>query len=403
MEDGIQTSAASAAAAPKTEMVNLSVFELLEVVPPAVKEYLLSDAVGEGRTVAYAPAKLTDAERDIALYTELQVYLGQVTVKTFADVLWTRLNWADDQEDRAAQLAADILGRVFFPVEAYVGDVGAEIDSLGFDPSAYPHTSIAVRKVSYSTATDEVIAAIPELPKDGENAKRARRAIESRLRGIRDEAETKEALAKSAKVGGPGLTPVQMNAALAAVKKLVNDAVFSDTDEQPAIAVTAYPPEKIKKIYAGSQAERKTLAERKASFSGSVGVALSSAYLGQGTEGNDALTLVAALLGAAEERALFTVLSEDEKLREAVMKDMQDAGLVREVELFRTSPADAGAMNAFLQTALRRRAKIADADAARFALKIATALKKQGSPEYAALVAFDPAKEAFTWTVPVAV
>jgi len=44
------------------------------------------------------------------------------------------------------------------------------------------------------------------------------------------------------------------------------------------------------------------------------------------------------LLAAAEERSLFGALSENEELRDAIAKDMTDAGLSAEAESFARHP-----------------------------------------------------------------
>lgn len=381
--------------------VPVSLFDMLELVPLAVKGYLLGKGIEESRTKSYVAASLNDDERDIALDTELRVFFGEIPIADFADELWTRLDWPVDQEDRAAQLAADILGQVFFPVKGFVGDVASAIEDLGFDASFYPHTSVTVREETFSDATNEVLLSMPDLSGSVETRKRAQKVIESFLRGIRDDLETAVALEKAGKVGGPGLTPVQSKKAIDTAKKLLGEALL--VESIAVVAEKPFPPERIRAIYAGSPIERQRIEELTESIGEWADGALTAvaASLEPQNLKSEPLATAVALIVAAERGVFFQVFADDGLVRETVLHELETRGLIKEKERFTTAPADLHSVNVTMQLLLRRLSGLSDADSARLALRIFTILKKQGFSEYAAAVAFDPEKETFVWTEPV--
>lgn len=398
-----------------TDEEELSVLELLETVPPAVKEYLLDQKTTNRRTEIYKAFKLTAEESDIAIYVEMAVFFGMVPLAEFPDTLYRSLPWPDSEEDKAAELAAEIMGQMMLPADPYLGDVSKVITGLGFDPAEYPAIEkIKLARQTYAQAASDTVgkAAIENL--DHEARHRLEGVVESLLRGVRVPSGAIEAMTKPRKIGGAGLDDANAQVLVTLAQEIVGGTVL--VDEEPNVEETASAPsatplppdaEKIRQIYAGTESERGLLEQRRQTLlaDGQSDALAMRRKLKEVLQPTDIVEpemwlVTAALFMVAESGDLLAAVTEDKWFQDMILKALHEQERGTDAELFKEKPEDPRFMNLFLQLVLRRYAGHSMADSARFGLRVINLLKKQGHPEYGSLTAFDMRDMRFRWLKP---
>jgi hypothetical protein len=386
-----------------------SFMQMLTTLPDSIREYLMSPKLDQVRNAIYDELNLEEGDRDIAMFTEFEVFFGDLPIKDYPDALWSRLPWEDSEEQRAKRLATDTLGLIFMPAQAYLGDAVSVLHELGANPQNYPQEQIEVRIITYDKAADNLISSLdlPGLDKNGR--RRLKGIIESRLRNVRDDMDTKTYLTKPAKTGGAGLEESQANHVI----RFIGDEIVMTkfVDEMPEEAVEQKPAvstDDIKKRLAGPIEEQKEVAsrlERIATESGGnseyVKEMLNNIMFGAGAESVDGWDVVAVVMMMAKQRMLIPLMSEEERMKEAISTYAEEVGgpsLMKEVESMTAGPA---AMNVLLQLLLKQFAGLGPEDSARYGLRIVNMLKKQGETQFADLVAFDMDEAQFVWTNPL--
>ncbi|OIO51389.1 hypothetical protein COY93_02910 [Candidatus Uhrbacteria bacterium CG_4_10_14_0_8_um_filter_58_22] len=392
-------------------------FEMLSTLPEPVQNYLLSAELDKVRIGIFDRLKLSLDDRDIALYTELEVFFGDVNLADYPDELWTNLPWEDKDKARAQELARETVGRIFLPARTFLGGVAELLESVGGQVGDYPTNQIESRVVTYGQAAQE-IAAEADLPDFNEaSLRRLQGIIESRLRGVRSDADTVVMLTKPSKTGGLEMSAEDADWIVALtvkemkwtnfVDQLPNTAADAKTED--LAAELKYPPEEIRRLLAGTAEEQKTLA-------------LAAEHLDQFIKGNDGQLkerlhdivydlvdgrvetwdVVAALMLLTKRGLLLETLAKDLRFGQAVRSFSEEKGRDRQfVEAFRLQPSGPQAVNVFLQLVLCGVAGLSDGDAARYGLRITNMLKKAGQSQYSGLVAFDLDEGEFVWTEPM--
>lgn len=410
MADATPTQIAPKGPAAASDTVEIGVFDLLESLPPEVREFLMSDKLGSKRTEIYRAFNLTEAEIDIALNTELESYLGNYPIADFPDVLWSRLPWKDEEAEKARQLAVALLGNVMLPAEAYFGDIEGLIRSLGGDPASFPADRLKLGRMSYVEGSRQFAndASLGEL--DNEARHRAAAIVESYLRGVRKDFETLGALTKTKKVGGAGLTEEQAAKIMANVAHSLQTTVYSEEVKKaapPAPALSGgFTPEKIKEIYAGTGAEQEILRQRLHDLFGEGATPTVAAARDKFHETlfpNDKpepemWSIVAGLVKLAQvgEQGR-TTLAADKRFQKIVRDHLEAHDRKTDIELMEREPDHPRVMNIFLQILLRKFANLDEYESARFGLQVINSMRKRGITKYGDLVVFDLELGKFRW------
>lgn len=390
--------------------IELNFVQMLALIPPAIKDHLLSDANTAARKGIYEASALTAADRKVALDVEIDVFFGQIPVAEFGDALYSFLGWPDDKEPQAALLAARILGRLMLPAEAYLGDVSNAIRATGFDPADFPKERIKFRVLNYDEAVEAIISAVPLVSEDKIRRDRVAKVLDSFVHGVRVEAQLKEALTKPTKVGGPGLADVGADAVIAAAKALAIEAFFVEKIELPTAvskAVGSWDKTSIAAAYAGSDDERREIASFQAAMQADdageklLFTRFADAIIAPGAERPNPTQVVAgALLLAAKGNLLKSL--EDERVEAAFREHLTFAGFTEAIAALDKDISDPDLAEPFMVFLLRDRAALLPNDAARFALRIGNALKKAGFKGLTMRAAFDQDAGEFVWETPSA-
>jgi hypothetical protein len=393
-----------------TQDIELSFRDLLATVPDIVREYLLAPETEHKRAQIYSKFNLTPDEREIVLYTEHEIFFGISPIADFPDLLWSRLPWGEGDEAKAQQLVVEIAGRIFLPAEVYLGDVRGLLDEFNANAGDFPQDKIKLQKLTVAQLvlqilTDSGIASSV----DDESRKRVEKTLESFIRGVRDEAETREFLMKPVKTGGAGLVLEQtddvMSRLLAASPRtiIVGEEVAK---KKTSSAVKKYTPEEIKRMYLGDDDEREVLkASQKMFMDGIASDPIEirkkfSSLLSSETASREMWLVVAGLLLLVESGSIGDALHEDERLRGLVIQFLKEKKRNEEAERCEKNPADPRFVSLFVQIVLRRFAGMDAANAARFGLRIGNLLKKHGYPDLADIAAFSMEEGQFVWLKP---
>lgn len=399
-------------------------FTMLGSVPAVIRNYLVSREIAAKRDAIYVQSGLNEDEQAIALYTELEVFFGDCPLDEFPDRLFSRLPWTDDDEERARKLAIEIAGRVMLPAQAYLGDVPRLVTELGGDVKQYPQEILELRTVSYKDGAAEIADAAASDAMSVDMRKRLAFIVESRLRSVRDDADTLEMLTKSKKTGGMELTEAQANEVIDAIKTKARMTKYVEMVEEEKPAAPAgepvpqeapakqLTPVEIKRVYAGTAEEQESLAKRIKRFravTDSDSTKMRDAYYQvlypPDLRPTDPLYVVSGLIAFAEDGEVSDLLKYDERYKDIIRKYYTEtekgAAKADEFSRFESDPTDPTFVNLFLQLLLRGFAGYDEAESARFGLRVTNALKKAGETQYAGLTVFDMDRGAFKWTSPV--
>ncbi|MBU0625749.1 hypothetical protein KKF05_05420 [Patescibacteria group bacterium] len=390
----------------------VSLMSKVNKLPSVLRQYFLSNELTQARNLVYDKHGLSNEDESVVFITELQVFLKEIDIRLFPDVLWNRLDWDESRGEDAIGLVADILGFLLMPASAFIGDVVGVLNEFGIDTKKYPLREIKARVISYAEATDDVLKSVDLEKLSINDEKRLRFIIESRLRDVRDDTETLAMLIKSKKVGGLELSETSANKIIKvlnderALTRYVEQTEKEETGEA-SVENSKFTPEQIKQRLVGSVEEQQELAKRienlNLSSEGSVDALKERLYqlvfepVGVSIDDWD---IVAALFVLTKQGGLLEALSKDVRYREGLktFAEGRDASQLKEIK---NSPAGRVAINMFLQVTLRGMAGLSDEDAARYGLRIINLLKKAGQAQYSDLVAFDLDDGKFVWTEPI--
>ncbi|HTK04010.1 MAG TPA: hypothetical protein VL500_00330 [Candidatus Eisenbacteria bacterium] len=398
-------------------------FELLATVPAVIRNYLVSKDITKKREEIYAKFGLNEEERTLALYSELEVFFGDCPLDDLPDRLFARMPWPDEDEEKVRKLSLEIYGRILLPAQAFLGDVVGAIKKFGGDANAYPQDMLELRIVPYKAGAEEIVNDAAPAELDADMRRRLEHIVESRLRNVRDDGDTKEMLMKAKKTGGMELqetTAIEIIDAIRLKTRMTKYVEALEEKEEgngeqgqsaaaPARLLTAA---EIKKIYGGNPEEQQAIMKRVKRFrdvTKNDTAAMRDAYYQvlypPDERPTDPLYVIAGLLAFAEDGELEMLLTEDARYREIVSKyyTETESGKARAEDFnrFQNDFKDPAAMNLFLQMLLRGFAGLDEAESARFGLRLANTLKRAGQPEYAGLTVFDMEKGAFRWVKPV--
>lgn len=390
-------------------------------LPETVQKYLFSGALSALHKQIYARHGVAGDIADVAYLTELEVFVGETDVDVFFEALWARLPWPDADEARAKALCVDILGNVFLPAQAFVGDVNAVIRELGGDPGSFNVAPLEVRQLTYADGVQRVRGLLAAEGLDPDDSARLNHIIESRLRDVRDESETLRMLTKERKTGGLELSGDKAARIIDAMRSEMRmtkfvEEVIGTMHAQPghgsALATDGehkdWSPERIKAMYLGSPEEQKEVVTRLETLKKEVSDdkeglrerLFDAMHPGGRTLGSDAWSVVASLIALTQANALISTIVDDQRFRELGVGYVQARGGY-DMDAVRRAPAGRDGMNIFLQLILKAFAGLDGNDSARYGLRVINMLKKTGEAQYADLVAFDLDKGEFAWAQPI--
>src|SRR5690606_9134174 len=151
--------------------------------------------------------------------------------------------------------------------------------------------------------------------------------LESRLRGVRVDSETREALMKPRKVGGAALSAVVADRVMDMLALQVRMTTFVEAskEERAKKMAAAFGPEDIRRMYAGSEEEQQQITKRMQRFSDLTKgdeAAMADAFLQllvpTPERPLDPLYVAAALFVTADGNHLSRLLDSDERYRDIV-------------------------------------------------------------------------------------
>lgn len=394
-----------------------SVLERLQGVPTTIRTYILSDDLSALHAKIFADHGISKDDQDLVYYTELQTFFGEIPLAEFPDRLWIRLDWSDDQEDKAVALVRDILGYIFLPAQAHLGDVAGLLNELDGDIKKYPEKQLELRRVTFVEGAREISEATGIEGLGSDMRKRLAHIIESRLRSVRDDGDTKEMLMKAKKTGGMELSEADAERVMAMLASKVRMTAFVEAidesepagtaaeEEKPAeAAVKEYSPIQIKNLYSGTAEEQEAIKKRNARFRqvtegdpAKMRDAFYQILFPPDLRPTDPMYVVAGLLGMTEDDRLSDAIENDDRYRNIVREFLKSKGKEEDLAAYEEDPLSPRFMGTFLQLLLRGIAGFDETESARFGLRVANALKKQGFDRYGDLAAFDTDKGEFTW------
>jgi len=393
--------------------------ELLSIQPEAVQKYMVSRDLAKRREGIYVRHALSAEDRYMTMRTETEVFFKLLPLEDFADTLWTRLDWPEDQEAKASALIIDILGNVFLPAQDHLGDVMAQIVDLGGDASGFVVAPTSQRTLTYEDGVKEVMRALGGLTFSPEVRKRIAHIVEMRLRDLHDDLETRELFVKPRKTGGTELDGPTAERIVAAIKTL--SVMTKYVDVLPVAAPTraassapgpraaasatvgsAWTPERVRALYVGTEEERLAIAQMAEKFlkvteEDPVKMIDAASEVVAPPDGRVVDTeLVVGVLAAMAEQGFLGLLREDPRAVALVEAYRVNAGMEGQPET-----DEVQAMSMFLQVALRGTASLDEAESARFGMRIVNAAKRAGDGHYAGLTYFDAVAGAFRWRDPI--
>ncbi|HSD12923.1 MAG TPA: hypothetical protein VLC10_05170, partial [Patescibacteria group bacterium] len=274
-----------------------------------------------------------------------------------------------------------------------------------------------LRAVTFTGGAREIAEATPLPDLDPDMRKRLAHIIESRLRQVRDDSDTKEMLMKSKKTGGLELSATDADKVMALLASKMRMSAFVEQIEEkkspeeggqaaaaPAEGRKEFAAIDIKKIYSGNPEEQEALRKRMERFqqvtegdAAKMRDAYHQVLFPPDLRPTDPLYVVAGLVVMADGDRFTDAVENDERYRNILRDYLQDKGRQEDVAAYQEGPAEPRFMNMLLQLLLRGLARYDESESARFALRYLNTLKKQGYDRYADFVAFDMDKGAFRW------
>ncbi len=173
----------------------------------------------------------------------------------------------------------------------------------------------------------------------------------------------------------------------------------------PVTPAKEYSQDEVYNIYQGSSAERTAIDARARQISATTGndfgkladglyLLVSKPKIDQELE---QLDVIATLRVLASHEKLDDLLKDDQRFFGLVHDDLVRTGQTALAQDFRLHPTAVPAIRYFLAMVFEGKMKLAENDAARFALQLGNLLKKAGNNKYLSLSYFDVNKGQFVW------
>jgi len=206
-------------------------------IPPAVISFLGSKKSVNTNLELVKKYKLQD--KDLSFIIEL-IWDVVGKKKRAKDLLIEiKTHFSRWPEDQVRSLALDILGRQLLPISNIIPGVEQEIKDLGGKIEDYPKEKIVPPAVSIPELTDTMIKDLQIQLPDKFLKHRLENIVTSKIKGVRDDFETKNRLIRGAKIGGLDIPPTQADQIISYIDSAKDTVRIIEKAEEP------HPPAEI--------------------------------------------------------------------------------------------------------------------------------------------------------------
>ncbi|MDD4995288.1 MAG: hypothetical protein PHW53_02395 [Patescibacteria group bacterium] len=206
-------------------------------LPRSVKTYLGSAEVTDINIDIKKKFDLRERELDILFELTWDILEGRRAPRALAYELKAQIKW---QEKKAAEVALEILGRKLLPLSNLIPGIPEAIKDLGADPAKYPQKKITSDQTTLPVFVDEMIRDLGIQLADKFLKHRLENVAEAKIKGVRDDFETKERMVRGIKIGGLELAPTQADQIIAYIESAKKTIQIVDRPSAPtAVGGTA--------------------------------------------------------------------------------------------------------------------------------------------------------------------
>jgi hypothetical protein len=215
----------------------LAIEKKMALLPQDIYDFIVNP--GEEYFNASPAVELSLDQKRLIKYDIKQVYTGDLSVADFVAMAKTKLGLP---EDEFKKFAADFIGYRFLPIDDHMkGQASQSLIAMGVSPSNYNVKMIVVRAAKPLDLVTEFLHEHPvNVPAHLEQ--RLREILESRVRGVRKDADTVNRLVHAEKIGGVELPQAEAEALVEALAaKVASVSISPDNEPEPVVVVPPAP------------------------------------------------------------------------------------------------------------------------------------------------------------------
>jgi len=216
----------------------MAIEKKLASLPQEIYDFIVDPEEEDSSNIFSAAGLVLDQRRAIRNDIK-QVYTGDLSVADFVAAAKTKLVLPDD---KFKQFAADFIGYRFLPVDDHLkGQAAAALIAMGISPADYDVKRVVVRAAKPLDLVTEFLHEHPvNVPAHLEQ--RLREILESRVRGVRKDADTVNRLVHAEKIGGVELPQAEAEALVEALAaKVASVSISPDNEPEPVVVVPPAP------------------------------------------------------------------------------------------------------------------------------------------------------------------
>ena len=216
----------------------LEIEKKLVSLPKDIYDFIL-DPEQDDTTNIYSAAGLALEQKRLIRNDIKRVYVGDLPVVDFYTTIRSKLGLP---EDVLKKFVADFVGYRFLPIDDYLkGQASQALIAMGISPSNYNVKMIVVRAAKPLDLVTEFLHEHPvNVPAHLEQ--RLREILESRVRGVRKDADTVNRLVHAEKIGGVELPQAEAEALVEALAaKVASVSISPDNEPEPVVVVPPAP------------------------------------------------------------------------------------------------------------------------------------------------------------------
>ena len=208
-------------------------------VPPEVVDYLGSEEAVNANLEIMKKYELKDQDMEYIFELLWDVIEKRRAPKAIPVELGTRFKRWD--EKKINSLSLDLLGKKLLPLSNMISGVEEEIKEIGGKPEDYPHKKVVPKAVTVSELTQNAIHDLNIRLPDKFLKSRLENVLNSKIKGVRDDFETKNRMIRGEKIGGLDIAPSQADEIIQYVDSALKTVKI--IDEKPAAPRPAVPKE----------------------------------------------------------------------------------------------------------------------------------------------------------------
>jgi hypothetical protein len=217
---------------------SLSVDDELDKLPKEIFDFIF-DPNDKDTVKLYKEAGFSQDQSRVVADLINGVYAGNIQATSFFQSLKEKVTIP---EDSLKKFAADFIGYRFLPVDDHLkGQASQALIAMGVAPSNYNVKMIVVRAAKPLDLVTEFLHEHPvNVPAHLEQ--RLREILESRVRGVRKDADTVNRLVHAEKIGGVELPQAEAEALVEALAaKVASVSISPDNEPEPVAVVPSAP------------------------------------------------------------------------------------------------------------------------------------------------------------------